>query len=123
VSSRLVRTSLRTAHLIAFGAFYGGTVFGVDTARLTPALVGVVGTGALFMAFEIARSPVWLVQVRGVATYVKIGLVLALPLFESHRVAVLTATVAIGAVVSHMPGRYRYYSLRDRRVVDTHGKG
>lgn len=123
MSSRLLRTGLRTAHLIAFGAFYGGVVFGVEPGRLQPALVAAVGTGVLFMAFEIARAPVWLVQVRGVATYAKILLVLALPLLETGRVAVLTVVVVIGAVVSHMPGRYRYYSLRERRTVDTHAKG
>lgn len=120
---RLVRTSLRTAHLIAFGAYYGGHVFGVAPDRLLPALVAVVGTGSLFMAFEIWSAPVWLVQVRGVATYAKVLLVLAAGLCWEHRIALLTAVVVIGAVTSHMPGRYRYYSLRERRVVETHGKG
>jgi len=123
MSRRLVRTGLRTAHLLAFGAYYGGHVFDVAPDRLLPALVAAVGTGSLFMAFEVWSAPVWLVQVRGVATYAKIALVLAAGLFWEHRVALLTVVVAIGAVTSHMPGRYRYYSLRDRRIVETHAKG
>jgi len=123
MSRRVVRTGLRTAHLIAFGIYYGGHVFDVAPDRLLPALVAVVGTGSLFMAFEVWSAPVWLVQVRGVATYAKIALVLAAGLWWEHRVALLTVVVTIGAVTSHMPGRYRYYSLRDRRVVESHAKG
>jgi hypothetical protein len=75
------------------------------------------------MAFEIWSAPVWLVQVRGIATYAKILLVLAAAIWWQHRIALLTAIVVIGAVTSHMPGRYRYYSVYDRRVVETHGRG
>ncbi len=120
---RAIRIGLRTLHLAAFGAYYGGHVFGVDAARLLPALVGAVGTGFAFAAFEVWCAPVWLVQVRGVATYAKLALLLCVPLLWEWRVALLTGILLIGSVASHMPGRYRYYSLRHRRVVKAEGKG
>ena len=120
---RLLRTSLRTAHLIAFGAYYGAHVFDIAPERLGLALVAVALSGVLFVAFEIFSAPVWLVQVRGVATAVKIVLFVCIPLFWDQRVALLTLIVVIGSVVSHMPASLRYYSLAHGRMVDTDAKG
>lgn len=115
--ARALRTALRTAHLLAFGTLYGGHVFGVPPARLGPALLATVASGAALMALDLYRTPVWLVQIRGLATLVKIALVAAVALHWKLRIAFLTAAIVIGGVSSHMPGRYRYYSVVHRRVV------
>lgn len=120
---RVIRTTLRTAHLVAFGALYGGHVYDVPAAALWPALVATVGSGAALMGLEIYRTPLWLVQVRGVVTLVKIILVAAVAVCWTARVWLLTAALVIGAVVSHMPGRYRYYSLVHRRAVGERESG
>ncbi len=120
--SRLLRTTLRTLHLVAFGAYYGGHVFGVDAARLLPALVAVVGTGIAFLLFEAWRAPVFLVQVRGFATYAKLALVVSTHWFWDYRVAILTLVAVIGSLVSHVPASIRYYNLIGGEVVDA-GKG
>jgi len=120
---RFWRTALRTAHLIAFGALYGGHVYGIPTERLDPALAAAVGTGAALMILEAMREPVWLVQVRGAATLTKVALVVAAQVLSSLAVPLLTLTIAIGAVSSHMPGRFRYYSLAHGRVVGRREKG
>ena len=75
------------------------------------------------MGLEIYRTPLWLVQVRGVVTLVKIILVAAVAVCWTARVWLLTAALVIGAVVSHMPGRYRYYSLVHRRAVGERESG
>jgi len=111
------RTTLRTAHLIAFGTLYGGHVYGVAPDRLLPALLATVATGGLLMALEVYRLPLWLVQLRGVATLVKILLVAAVAVWWDLRIVFLTTAIIIGGVSSHMPGRYRYYSIVHRRVV------
>lgn len=123
VNSRALRTTLRTLHVLAFGAYYGGHVFGVEAERLAFALLAVVTTGILFMFYEIARAPVWIHQLRGVCTYFKIVLLAASGVFWDERVWILTAIVVIGVVVSHAPGSFRYYSLLERRVIESHGKG
>ena len=121
--TRVARTSLRTLHLLAFGALYGGHVFDVSEARLVPALGAVIVTGVAFMLFEIWCAPVWVVQLRGFATYLKLMLLVAVSPFWEHRVAILSVIAAIGVCVSHMPGRYRYYSVLHRREMPGGGKG
>lgn len=120
---RLLRTGLRTAHLIATGALYGGHVYGVEAERLLPALLAVIATGGAFLGLEVVRSPIWLVQVRGVATFVKLILVACVAPFWELRVPLLTLAVIIGGVTSHMPGRWRYRSLPHGRVIGEEEKG
>ncbi|MFN8624820.1 MAG: hypothetical protein U0587_02370 [Candidatus Binatia bacterium] len=114
---RAMRTTLRTAHLLASGILYGGHVYNLPPEQLWPALLATVGTGGAFMAIEIYRLPLWLVQLRGVAALAKIALVAAVPWCWSFRIWLLTATLVIGSVVSHMPGRYRYYSILHGRPL------
>lgn len=121
--ARALRTGLRTAHIIAFGALYGGHVYSVAAERLEPALIATVATGAALMALELYRAPVWLVQVRGAATIAKLALVASVALLWEWRVALLTLVAVIGVVTSHMPGRYRYYSLFHGRSVTDWEKG
>jgi hypothetical protein len=120
---RVLRTTLRTVHVLAVGAYYGGHVFSVAPERLAPAAVAVVATGVLFAIFEIWSAPVWLVQIQGVATYVKLALIGSVSLFWDQRIWILSLVMVIGVVVSHAPARLRYYSVKDRRVVYTDGNG
>jgi hypothetical protein len=120
---RFWRTLLRTAHLISFGALYGGHVHGIPVERLATALAATVGTGTALMLLEVAGAPIWLAQVRGVATMLKIGLVVLVQARPGLAIPVLTLTIVIGAVSSHMPGRFRYYSLLHGRVVGPREKG
>ena len=120
---RAWRMLLRTAHLVAFGALYGGHVYSIPETRLQGALIATVATGGALMAFEIYRAPIWLVQVRGVATMAKILLVAVAGAIPQLAVPLLTLVIAIGALSSHMPGRWRYHSLRHGRVVGPHEKG
>jgi hypothetical protein len=108
---RSLRTTLRTAHIIAFATLYGGHVYGLPAARLLPALLATVVTGGAFAALECYHAPIWLVQLRGVATVVKLILVACVALRWELRVILLTAAIAIGSVAAHMPARFRYYSV------------
>jgi hypothetical protein len=120
---RPLRTTLRTTHLIAFGTLYGGHVYGLPAERLWPALLATVGTGGALMSLEIYRLPLWLFQLRGVATLAKILLVAAVAVCWTCSVWLLTAAIIIGSVAAHMPGRYRYYSVIHRRVIGEQESG
>ncbi len=115
--ARAMRISLRTAHLLAFGALYGGHVYGVAAAELRPALLATVATGAALMGLEMYRTPVWPLQVRGLATFLKLALVAAVGVYWSWRLWLLTAAAIIGGISSHMPGQLRYFSVLHGRVV------
>jgi hypothetical protein len=114
---RAIRIALRTAHLAAFAILYGGHWYGVAPERLIPALLATLATGGALVALEIYRAPVWPLQVRGVATLLKVVLVAAVGLAWDARLWLLTAAIVIGGVSSHMPGRFRYYSLAHGRVI------
>jgi len=120
---RVLRTTLRTTHMLAVGAYFGGHVFSVPPERLAPAAVAVLVTGVLFALFEVWSAPVWLFQIRGVATYVKLALIGSVSLFWDQRIWILSLVMVIGVVVSHAPGRIRYFSVKDRRVIFTDGNG
>lgn len=120
---RAVRITLRTAHLMAFGALYGGQVYGIPAGRLGPALLATVASGVAFMGLEIYRTPLWLVQVRGLATLAKMALLAAPVLWRGGEVWLLTAALVIGAVVSHMPGRFRYHSIVHGRPIGEQESG
>ncbi|MBI4515591.1 MAG: hypothetical protein HY699_07225 [Deltaproteobacteria bacterium] len=120
---RAVRIALRTAHLLAFGALYGGHIYDVAPQRLSAALWATVATGAALMAVEMYRSPLWLMQVRGLAAMAKIVIVAAVAVNWELRVALLSAAVIIGGISSHMPGRLRYYSIAHGRVVGSQEAG
>jgi hypothetical protein len=120
---RPMRTTLRTAHIIAFAVLYGGHVYGLPAERLVPALAATVLTGGAFAALECYHAPIWLVQLRGVATVVKLVLVACVGLRWELRVLLLTVAIAIGSVASHMPGRFRYYSVLHGRQIGERESG
>ncbi|MEN8158866.1 MAG: hypothetical protein ABFS41_02205 [Myxococcota bacterium] len=120
---RPLRTTIRAAHVVAVAAFFGGHVYAVSSERLEPAVAAVVATGVAFTILEIVRAPVWVVQVRGLAVYAKVALMAAVSTGAPAPVLLLTLALVVGVVASHMPGRYRYYSLVHRRVVGHQDKG
>ena len=121
--SRILRTTLRSAHVVSVSALYGGAVYGVAREQLGAALLAGAVTGAAFALFEVTRSPLWILQVRGVITLLKLGLLMSVfPLWE-WRVPLLSVALVAGVITSHMPGRYRYYSLVHGRGLESHEKG
>jgi hypothetical protein len=50
-------------------------------------------------------------------TLAKVALFAAVPLAWDYRLPILLAVVVIGSVGSHMPGRYRHYSVVYRKVI------
>ena len=74
-------------------------------------------SGVLMMLMDIAANPVWIAQVRGVVIILKLVLLALLgsnPGWDSFLLAVI---IIISAIVSHAPGKVRYYSLYHRQVV------
>ena len=115
--ARAWNVGLRTLHLMAFGILLGGHFWGVRAEALFPALWFTVATGALLMGLEVYQNPLWLFLGKGLVTLAKLGLLLLVPLFWETRVALLFLVVAVASVGSHMPARFRHYSILHRRVV------
>ena len=121
---RALNIALRTAHIGAMGILVGGHAFDVTPERLTVSLWLTIGTGAALAAIEAGPRLSWLHQGSGLMTMAKLALLCAVPLAWDYRLPILLAVIVIASVGSHMPGRYRHYSVVYRRVIhDASGPG
>ena len=115
---RALNISLRTLHIAAMGILLGGHAFDVAPDRLYVSLWWVVGTGIVLTALEAWPRWSWFHELRGVMTIVKVGLVCAVPLMWEYRLILLLAVVVLGSVASHIPRRFRHYSVLTRQVIE-----
>jgi hypothetical protein len=117
ISLRAWNIAMRTAHIAAMGILLGGHAFDVPRSRLLLALWLTIGTGVVLAALEAGPRLVWLHQGRGLMTFAKIVLLALVPVFWQYRLPILLAVVVLGSVGSHMPARFRYYSVIYREVT------
>jgi hypothetical protein len=116
--ARAWNIGLRTAHIAATSVLVGGHAFDVPAHRLHGALVFAIVTGALLILLEgFSVRLRWLVQGRGLTVLAKLALLLAIPFAWASRLPILMVVIVLASVGSHMPARYRYYSVVDRRVL------
>ena len=116
--ARAWNIALRTAHIAVTGILLGGHAFEVDEGRLRTMLYLSILTGVGLTAVEAYPSCRWLYQGRGVIVLLKLVLLCLIPVWWEHRLLMLLVIVVIASVGSHMPARFRYYSLVHRRVLD-----
>ena len=124
-AKRWTKISLRTLHLLAVAGVGGGVLFGIEKDLWLNYWWLALASGALMMLMDMISNPVWIVQVRGLAIVLKLILLVFLgsaPAWDSTLLAVI---IIISAVVSHAPGKLRYYSVYHRRVItsDKDAKG
>lgn len=110
--------ALRTAHIAAGGALFGGHVFDVGPERLAAWLWVTLLTGIVLVLLEVRHGGRWPAEVRGAMVLVKLLLLCLLPWLWGYRVGLLAAVIVLGSVGSHMPKRLRHYSLLERRYAN-----
>jgi hypothetical protein len=121
LSARFWNIALRTAHLAAMGILLGGHALGVPAPRLVTALLWTVGTGIALGAVESAGRLLWFHQGRGLMTLAKLVLVAAVPWCWEYRLPILLVVLGLASVGSHMPARFRYYSVLYGEVIPCSG--
>jgi hypothetical protein len=115
--TRAISIALRALHLAAFGILLGGHAFGIEAERLLPYLSLTILSGIGLITTEVyAVGLYWFFLGKGLMVLAKLGLLLAVPVFWEQRVALLLVVVVV-SIGSHMPARYRHYSLLHRRVI------
>jgi hypothetical protein len=115
--ARPISIALRTVHIAAIGILLGGHVFEIPASRLLVWLYLSLGSGVGLIGIELYSSCKWLYQGRGVLVLLKLGCIAAVAVCWEYRVWLLLTALVIGSVGSHMPGRFRYYSIVHRRVI------
>ena len=116
--ARAWNIAFRTAHIAVTGILFGGHVFDVSAERLLIWLYLSIFTGVSLIVIEAYPSCRWFYQGRGVFVPVKLILLGIIPLMWDYRVLILSAVIVIASIGSHMPARFRYYSLVHRKVLE-----
>ncbi len=116
---RWSKISLRTLHLLAVAGVGGGILFALEKDLWINYWWLALVTGVLMMVMDIAANPVWIIQVRGVVIIFKIILLALLVSYPAWGSFLLIVTIIISAVISHAPGKLRYYSFYHRRVISS----
>lgn len=101
----------RTLHLVAISILVGGHFFGAPASRLLPFLYAAIVTGGSMAVLEAYPSFQFLHQGWGVLVLIKLALLCVIPLAWNYRVPILITVLVIGSLGSHMPKRFRHYSL------------
>lgn len=117
----MTRTVLRAVHILCGGVLLGGYVFTVGATALHLWWFATVISGGLLLATDLHATCAALLEVRGLVVVAKLVLLLALPAAGEHATWLLAIVLLVGAISSHLPGRYRHMVvfLRDRVTIDT----
>lgn len=117
---RLTKTGLRALHIIGVVGAGGGILLQVDKSLWLPYWIITMTTGTLLMSWEIIRDWHWLIQLKGILTLAKVGLLFLLIPFADWQIEIITTLVLLSVIVSHGPAGLRHYSVVHRKVI--HGK-
>ena len=111
---RLLKVIIRTLHLVGIAGTFGNAMMGVSTsAYITLAIY----SGIALAIMDAKSGMIWFVQLRAVAVYIKLLLLLILHLFPAYSIECLIAIIVISGFLSHAPSWIRYYSIQHGCVV------
>ena len=111
---RLSKVLVRSIHLVGIAGAFGSAMMGTsESAYITLALL----SGVALTLMEAYGGWIWFVQLRGVAVYLKLLLLLFMHLHPEASIPVLIAVIVLSGFFSHAPSWIRYFSLRHGKVV------
>jgi hypothetical protein len=108
---RAWKIAFRTLHIVAISFLVGGHAFGASADQLRPLLYGAIVTGVGMATLEAYTSFQFIHQGWGLLLLLKLVMLCVIPFAWSHRLPILIAVIVIGSVGSHMPRKFRHYSL------------
>lgn len=115
---RWLSITLRTLHLIGIAGLAGAYLFHLPDNQWMPYLWLAVLSGFLMAAMAIYVDGIWLLQLRGQAIFLKLLLLSTVFwLFDEPQTMIYLLVIILSGVVSHAPGKVRYYSLWHRKVL------
>ena len=115
---RLSKSTLRALHVLGIVGASGGFYYGVEKSLWLPWWIMAMSTGLILMTWEFVRSPLWLVQMKGVLTLTKVLLVALCYPFPEYKVTLFSIVAIMSVITSHGPAGLRHYSIWHRRRID-----
>ena len=116
---RWVSISFRSLHLLGIAGVGGAFLFNLPEKHWLDYMVLTIVSGSAMMVIEIWSNGIWLIQLRGLATLLKLFL-LAMTLFVGLQPYILIVVILISGVMSHAPGKVRYYSIFHQKIFNSH---
>ena len=114
---RWTKISLRTLHLLAVAGVGGGILFALDKDMWINYWWLAMASGVLMMLMDIISNPVWLLQIRGLVILAKLVLLAFLGSYPAWDSTLLIVIIIVSGIISHAPGKLRYYSVYHRKVI------
>ncbi len=115
---RWVNIGLRTLHLVGLAGLGAGFLYAAADHSWQLYYQITLYSGLGLMLIAIWNHGVWLLQLRGQAILFKLLLLLLIPLFPGWEKTIFLLIILISGVISHAPGKVRYYSLWHRRHLE-----
>jgi len=114
---RWVNILLRTAHLVGIAGVAGGALFQLPIELWLNYLYITVLSGCTMVIIEIWTNGIWLIQLRGLATLLKLA-ILSLALSADLQAYMIFSAIILSGIFSHAPGKVRYYSIFHGKVIE-----
>lgn len=105
---RMLRSILRTVHILGGGVLIGAYLFGQAQADIKIWLMTATVSGLLLFLTDLHASFAIFFEWRGASIMAKIGLLLLLPVSPGYEVVILTIILTIGSLSSHLSRRFRH---------------
>jgi hypothetical protein len=116
-TKRWTKISLRTLHLVAVAGVGGGVLLGLEKGLWNDYWWLAIVSGGLLVLVDVSSNPVWLIQIRGLSVYLKLILLLLLGSYPAWDRLLVLVIIIISGIISHAPGKLRYYSIYHRKVI------
>lgn len=107
---RWINILLRTLHLIGVAGAGAAFLFSVSEEQWRPYMLLTITSGCVMVLVEVWSNAIWLVQLRGLSTLLKL-LILLMTFVVGLQVYLLISVIVIAGLISHAPGKVRYFSF------------
>ncbi|GLS83599.1 hypothetical protein GCM10007894_15760 [Paraferrimonas haliotis] len=100
----------------------GGILFHLEPSLWRGYWIAAMATGSILMLWEVVRSKLWLVQLKGVLTLVKLLMLVCFIPFPEYKPEIFAAIVLLSVVVTHGPSGLRHFSVVHGKTISSKGE-
>ncbi len=111
---RLSKVIVRTIHLVGMAGVFGDAL--AHTSHPLYLYLAII-SGIVLTLMEAYSGWIWFVQLRGIAVFVKLLLLLLMHQRPELAVPCLIVVIVLSGLMSHAPSWIRYFSLLHGEVV------